>query len=124
MMAFPTITPTSREFSPGDWPVKRFNAQSGTEVRILYGNLRSNAKLQLTYDNITNAVGQTFLDDYNSTYGTLRTFNLPTQIFTGWPNNTGLNAPTGTRWRYESEPRITHFYAGRCSVSISLVAVL
>jgi hypothetical protein len=122
-MAFPQLRPTSRDFSPGDWPTKRFNAQSGTEIRILYGSQRTNAKLSLTYTNITNVSGQLFLDDYNSTYGTLRTFTLPSVIFTGWPNNTGLNAPPGTRWRYETEPKIQHFYANRCSVSIELIAV-
>jgi hypothetical protein len=122
-MAFPELRPTSRDFSPGDWPTKRFNAQSGTEIRILYGSQRTNAKLSLTYTNITNVSGQLFLDDYNSTYGTLRTFTLPSVIFTGWPNTTGLNAPPGTRWRYQTEPKIQHFYAGRCSVSIELIAV-
>jgi len=122
-MAFPTLTPTSREFSPGAWPIKNYNSQSGSEIRILYGSQRTNAKLSLTYTNITNASGQLFLDDYNSTYGTLRTFTLPSVIFTGWPNTTGLNAPPGTRWRYETEPTIQHFYAGRCSVSIKLIAV-
>ena len=36
-MAFPTLQPTSRDFSPGYWPIKRYNSQSGAEVRILYG---------------------------------------------------------------------------------------
>ena len=51
-MAFPTLKPTSREFNPGDWPIKRYNAQSGAEVRILYGNRRTNATLSLSYDKI------------------------------------------------------------------------
>jgi len=123
-MAFPSLLPTSREFTPGDWPIKRYNAQSGAEIRILYGTLRTNAKISLSYENIPNASGQLFLDDYNSTYGTLRTFTLPSVIFTGWPNTTGLNAPPGSRWRYEAEPKIQHFYAGRCSVSIELASVV
>jgi hypothetical protein len=123
-MAFPTLTPTSREFTAGDWPIKRYNAQSGAEIRILYGTLRTNAKISLSYENISNANGQLFLDDYNSNYGTLRTFTLPSVIFTGWPDTAGLNAPAGTYWRYEAEPKVQHFYAGRCSVSIELTAVV
>jgi len=122
-MAFPTLIPTSREFTPGDWPIKRFSSQSGAEVRILYGSQRINAKLSFNYTNISNANGQLFLDDYDSTYGTLRTFTLPSVLFSGWPNATGLNAPPGTRWRYESEPKIQHVYAGRCSVAVELIAV-
>jgi hypothetical protein len=37
VMAFPTLTPTSREFTPGAWPIKNYNSQSGAEIRILYG---------------------------------------------------------------------------------------
>ena len=54
-MAFPTLQPTSRDFSPGDWPIKRYNSQSGAEVRILYGSRRTNAKLSLGYDNISDS---------------------------------------------------------------------
>ena len=72
-MAFPTLQPTSRDFSPGDWPIKRYNSQSGAEVRILYGSRRTNAKLSLGYDNISDSNAQLFLDDYAAQYGTLRT---------------------------------------------------
>jgi hypothetical protein len=59
-MAFPTLQPTSRDFSPGDWPIKRYNSQSGAEVRILYGSRRTNAKLSLGYDNISDSNAQQF----------------------------------------------------------------
>jgi hypothetical protein len=83
-MAFPTLQPTSRDFSPGDWPIKRYNSQSGAEVRILYGSRRTNAKLSLGYDNISDSNAQQFLDDYAAQYGTLRTFTLPNAARTGW----------------------------------------
>jgi hypothetical protein len=82
-MAFPTLQPTSRDFSPGDWPIKRYNSQSGAEVRILYGSRRTNAKLSLGYDNISDSNAQQFLDDYAAQYGTLRTFTLPDAARTG-----------------------------------------
>lgn len=51
-MPFPALSPTSRDFKPGDFAVKTYNAQSGAEVRILYGDTRTNMELALSYDNI------------------------------------------------------------------------
>ena len=64
-MAFPSLTPTGRQFTPGDFPNKRFNSQSGAEVRILYGSRRVNATLSLSYANVTDANAESFLDDYS-----------------------------------------------------------
>ena len=55
-MAFPSLAPTSRSFSAGDYPVKTFKSQNGAEVRILYGNSRTDVKLQLSYENIGDAL--------------------------------------------------------------------
>jgi hypothetical protein len=124
-MAFPVLTPTSREFAPGSWPVKTYNSQSGAEVRILYGSQRTNAKLSLGYDNITDANAQAFLDDYASQYGTLRTFTLPTAVRNGWGGSgSSIDAPPGTAWRYESEPQVRNVRPGRSSVTVNLVAVI
>jgi len=124
-MAFPTLQPTSRDFSPGDWPIKRFNSQSGAEVRILYGSQRTNAKISLGYDNISDANAQLFLDDYAAQIGTLRTFDLPDAVRTGWTGTAAsIDAPTGAKWRYESEPSVRAVRPGRSSVTVNLVAVI
>jgi hypothetical protein len=124
-MAFPTLTPTSREFSPGAWPIKNYNAQSGAEIRILYGSQRTNAKLGLSYENVTDANAQLFIDDFNSNIGTLRTFTLPSATRNGWNGSAEtLDAPLGTKWRYESEPQIRSVRPGRSSVTVNLVAVI
>jgi hypothetical protein len=124
-MAFPTLPPTSRDFSPGDWPIKRFNSQSGAEIRILYGSQRTNAKISLGYENISDTNAQLFLDDYAAQLGTLRTFNLPAAARTGWSGSTNsLDAPAGTKWRYEGEPSVRAVRPGRSSVTVNLVAVI
>jgi len=123
-MAFPDIKPASREYSSGDWPIKRFDSQSGAEVRILYGSRRVGAKLVLGYVNIADSSAQSFLTDYNSQYGTLRTFTLPASVFAGWSGSRGnIDAPPGTLWRYESEPRVQSVYRGLSNVQVTLVAV-
>lgn len=124
-MAFPSLKPTSRDFSPGDWPIKRFNSQSGSEVRILYGSQRTNAKLSLGYDNIADSNAQAFLDDYAVQYGSLRTFTLPADVRSGWTgSSSSIDAPPGTKWRYEGEPQVRSVRPGRSSVTVNLVAVI
>lgn len=124
-MAFPSLAPTSRDFSPGDWPIKRFNSQSGAEVRILYGSQRTNAKLSLSYENLSDSSTQLFLDDYEAQLGTLRTFDLPSEAKSGWTGtSSSIDAPTGTKWRYEGEPAVTSVRPGRSSVTVKLVAVI
>jgi len=123
-MAFPNIKPASREYDPGDWPIKRYSSNSGAEVRMLYGSRRVNAKLRLGYENITDANAQLFLTDFASQIGTYTTFTLPTNVFAGWTGSrSNIDAPPDTRWRYEEPPRVTSVYPGRSSVQISLVAV-
>jgi len=125
-MAFPNLKPASREFNAGDWPIKRFNAQSGAEVRILYGTRRVNAKLSLTYQNIKDSDAQLFLDDYAARNGTLQKFSLPTasNVWAGWNGATSsINAPPGTRWRYDSEPNVQSVYNGLSNVQVILMAV-
>ena len=125
-MAFPNLKPAGREFNAGDWPIKRFNAQSGAEVRILYGTRRVNAKLNLTYQNIKDTDAQLFLDDYEARKGTLQEFSLPTasKVWAGWKGVTSnINAPPGTKWRYDSEPKVQSVHNGLSNVQVTLIAV-
>lgn len=124
-MAFPSLTPTSREYMPGSWPVKSYSSQSGAEIRILYGSQRTNAKLSLSYENLTDANAQLFIADYESNIGTLRTFSLPSAVRTGWTGSSStIDAPAGAAWRYESEPQLRSVRPGRSSVTVNLVAVI
>ena len=123
-MAFPSLTPTGRQFTPGDFPNKRFNSQSGAEVRILYGSRRVNAVLSLSYANVTDANAESFLDDYSDQLGTFRTFTLPSAVFEGWSGTAStLDAPSGTKWRYDAEPQVQAVRPGISSVTVSLRAV-
>ena len=73
-MAFPTIPPTSRQYAAGDWPVRKFSAQNGSEVRLLYGDRRVGHTLTLQYENITDAQAERFFTDYNAQKGTFSVF--------------------------------------------------
>ena len=124
-MPFPSLNPTSRSFDPGDWPIKSFRAQSGAEVRILYGSARTGMAIELSYENIADSQAETFLTHYNETLGTLRTFTLPSQAQTGWSGSAGsINVPSGNAWRYAKAPALTAVRPGVSTVTVSLVGVV
>lgn len=126
-MTYPTIAPTSRQFSYGDWPVKKFQSQNGAEVRILYGNRRVGHELSLTYENIPDATAEQFLRHFESTKGTYETFTFPQPITShlgkGWKGAEIFNAGVGVQWRYKDGPQVTSIYPGVSTVSVSFIAV-
>jgi len=126
-MAFPTIAPTARSFDYGDWPVKKFNSQNGSEVRILYGDKRVNHTLSLNYENITDTQAEQFAQHYYDQKGTYQTFDFGTAISTigqGWEGSSNFfNAGTAVQWRYAEPVSITQVRPGISSVTVSFIAV-
>lgn len=124
-MAFPTLRPTARDFTAGDYPVKSFKAQSGAEVRILYGSERTDMQLRLSYENITDSNAESFLTHYDSVQGTFSTFNLPSTAFTGWSGSgTALDVTGNNEWRYQGPPQVTNVRPGISTVTVDLIGVL
>ena len=127
-MPFPVLSPTSRDFNPGDYPVKAYNAQSGAEVRILYGDTRTRMEFVFAYDNISDAEAEQFLAHYDETKGTYLTFFVPSIVRAGWagtspPLSLGGTA-LGNEFRYAEAPQVTAVRPGRSSVRVRLVGVL
>lgn len=131
-MPFPfALKPTSRDFEPGDYPVKPFRTQNGSEIRILYGSQRTNMKLALTYSNIADSDAQLFLDHYDETKGTFATFavvsasDVSGSVKTGWEGNPqALGAGiAGSIYRYEKAPAVTQVRPGISTVTVNLIGV-
>ena len=125
-MAFPTIAPTGRQYSAGDWPVRAFSSQNGAEVRLLYGNRRVGHTLTLQYNNVTDAEAESFFTDYYAQKGTFSGFAIPDFISglgAGWEGSSDFfKAGLGATWRYAEPPVMTAVYPGVSSVTIKLVA--
>lgn len=128
-MAFPsTLRPTARSYSPGDYPIKTYNANNGVEVRILYGNKPASMTLELSYDNITDAQADQFLTHYYQMQGTYQTFTIPStsNTFTGWAGGlSSLNlGSSGATWRYSDAPQQRSVRPGISTVTVKLIGVL
>lgn len=125
-MAFPVLTPSARAFDSGDYPVKVYKAQNGSETRILYGDKRTNMKLQLTYSNISDANAELFIDHYDEMKGSFTTFVLNPSAKNGWEGTAGaIGAQSqGNDYRYEGPPQVQQVRPGISTVTVSLIGVL
>ena len=124
-MAFPSLTPTSRQFDSGNYPIKTFDSQSGAEVRILYGSQRTKMKLGLSFANVTDANAELFLDHFDEVKGSFTTFDLPAAALEGWEGTAdALQASGANNWRYESAPKIASVRPGLSTVTVNLIGVL
>ena len=125
-MAFPAIVPSSRSFSPGDFPVKKFQSQSGEETRILYGSKRTRMSLSLTYKNIPDATAEKFLDHYHEMNGTYKTFSIGTKSKEGWAGNVDAiqAGEWGNSYRYSGPPNVVQVASGISTVQVKVVGVL
>lgn len=123
-MSFPTIKPTRRTASMGDYPVKAYRAISGAETRIRYGNLRSEATLELGYEGLSAAEAAEFANHYEAVNGTTYTFAVTTALTVGW--NSGATVQGSGKWRYDGPPTFSQV-GGDCDrvdVAITLKTVV
>lgn len=133
-MAFPTLIPSKRQFSPGDFPIKTFKAQSGAETRIRYGSKRTGMRLSLVYRNISDSEAASIILHYqNEAEGTYKTFSVAVATLAGFHGGTADELPgtnimnvnqVGNEWRYDGPPQLTNIAPGISTVSVKLVAVL
>ena len=132
-ISFPVdITPTSRNYSPGEFPQSVFEAQNGAKTVLRYGNKRVNASLSLSFKNITDNQAAEILANYetiNSDWDYLD-FN-GTDVLKGIEPITSTlktyvrESNSGLRWRYAKAPQVSSgTYPGVSNVSCSFVACL
>ena len=140
--AFPSIKPTSRSYSPGQYPSTNFESLDGTKTHIRYGNKRVNATLTLGFSNITDAQAFEILENYrdvnsdwdyvtfNNTSGLAgvggdghtSTSGALTNLATYMAENNSQSG--GLKWRYSGPPSVTSTFKVMSNVSCSFVACL
>ena len=132
-ITFPVgITPTSRNYSPGEFPQTIFESQNGAKTVLRYGSKRINASLSLSFMNITDNQAAEILANYetiNSDWDYLN-FN-GTDVLKGIEPTTSTlktyvrESNSGLRWRYAKAPQVSSgTYPGVSNVSCSFVACL
>ena len=126
---FPNLKPSSRSYSPGQYPQTEFRAQNGARTIVRFGNRRVDSSLQLSFSNITDAQAALILDNYQQVN---RDWNNVT--FTAANGTAGADSPlasylaenggSGLLWRYSGPPSVQSVYPGISSVSCQFVGIL
>ena len=76
MATFPSLTPTTRLYTPGDFPSAIQSSSSGTTTGFRRGNRRINQTLQLTFDNLTETQVNLIRTHYDGQNGSFSIFYL------------------------------------------------
>lgn len=128
-VTFPSITPSSRSFSAPVYPVTAYRSQSGTTTRRLWASAPSNARLSLTYSNISDDNAAAIVNCYLNALGSVEELALPSAVFSGVSNDlTRYMNQTGTFlvWHFadDTPPKVDSVTPGRSSVTVELIASL
>ena len=128
--AFPNLKPTTRDYTPGSYPQTEFQAQNGAVSIVRFGNRRVDARLNLTFSNITDAEATAILRNYELVNG-----NWGSVLFPPFTADAGISDAdlslfmreqnqSGLLYRYASPPVVTSVYPGISSVSCEFVGIL
>ena len=121
------VTPSTRSYSPGEYPQVEFEAQNGVKTVIRYGKNRTGSSLSLGFDNILDSDAAAILKNYediNSIWDEV-TFS-GTNVINGADSTlqSYLIERTELKWRYDGPPEVTSVYPGRSNVECKFVACL
>ena len=131
---FPAIKPSSRSYTPGRYPQVEFIAQNGAKTVLRYGNKKVDAKLSLSFTNITDLQANEILTLYetvNSVYDYINFSSQKKNALAGitssglrrkvsQQNNNGYKL----RYRFDGPPTLTSVKPGISNVQCKFVACL
>jgi hypothetical protein len=121
MTAFPALVPSSRTFTPGEYPATAFSGFSGAQNRVRHSNVFLAAQLRLTFLGLTQAQMLDIWNHYNGRRGEFRPFALPTDVVS-YGSITDY-VPGNYLWRYAGPGSIEDLPCGGHNVSITLETV-
>ncbi len=122
-----TLVPSSRSYSPGEYPQNEFQALNGVKTVIRYGKYRTGSTLALGFNNISDADAATILLHYEEVQSVWGEVNFEgTGVIGGAASNitSFFVERTELKWRYDGPPTVTSVYPGRSNVECKFVACL
>jgi hypothetical protein len=123
MATFPTLTPSSRTFTPGRHPHSEIPTLNGLQVRVMTSNVIIEQQLRLTFLGLTEAEMLSIRSHYIGQQGRFLSFFIPSSLLSGMAAP-GYFTPTGYSWIYASAPQVEDIpCAQRYNVSVELVTI-
>ena len=126
MADFPAIKPSSRQYTPGQFPVKTYRGLSGATVKRVFGNKAFGHTIELQFNNISDASTKTLLDHYYGQNGSVDRFALSEEAMAGMSTELKgvVKAPVNIAWEYAEPPSVESTFNGRSNVTVRLVGEL
>ena len=122
-MTYPTLTPSSRTWTPGDYANTAWVGMSGAESRVRNINAMQESALRLQYIGLSESDMLSFLTHYVNSSGSYGAFTLPSAAFSGVSSASDYTL-SGYLWRYEESPTVEDLACDGHNVSVSLVSVI
>jgi hypothetical protein len=123
MATFPTLTPSSRTFTPGRHPHSEIPTLSGLQTRVRTSNVILEQQLRLTFLGLTEAQMLSIRTHYIGQQGRFLSFAIPSSLLSGM-TTPAYFTPTGYSWIYGSAPQVEDIPGTqRYTVSIELMTV-
>ena len=123
MATFPTLTPSTRTFTPGRNPHSEIPTLSGLQTRVRTSNVVLEQRLRLSFAALTEAEMLSIQTHYIGQQGRFLSFAIPNSLLSGMSAPASFT-PTGYSWIYGSAPQVEDIpCAQRYNVSLELVTV-
>lgn len=125
-MAYPAITPSSRQFKAPEWPVTAVTSQSGATSRRLWGSRAVKAELSMTYRNVPDDQAAAIVECFDDQRGPMVAVPLPAETWSGastelqkWMKLGEYGA--GISWYFANAPTVNNIFPGVSTVQVKLV---
>jgi hypothetical protein len=122
MTAFPTLIPSTRTFTPGEYPHTAYQAYSGQENRVRHSNVMLSSRLRLTFISLTESNMLSILTHYNDKKGGYLPFAIPAELLSG-VSSAAEYTLTSYQWRYVEPPVIDDIPCAGHSVEVTLESI-
>lgn len=121
MTTFPALIPSSRVFTPGEYPATAFSAFSGVQNRVRHSNVLIAAQLQLSFIGLPEADMLAIWQHYANRQGAFKSFALPAEIVS---NGTITDyVPSVYLWRYTGPGVVEDLPCGGHNITLTLETV-
>ena len=121
--AFPSICPSARTFTPGQYPTRRFTAINGAGRTRIYGNAAFDATLSLEFV-LGDPELALLLECYHSAQGGFGQLTLPNSIYQGFSVDVLAQIRPYLIWRWAEVPQVESLLPGRSRVQVNLIGTL
>ena len=121
MATFPTLTPATRTFTPGEYPHTAYITLSNLNRRVLHTNAMVASTLRVTFTQLSQADMLSVVSHYQGQQGAFLPFAIPSSLLRGF--TAADFTLTGYQWRYVEPPQIVDFCGPFHDVSVTLESV-